>query len=155
MLKIMKTQSIRMLLFSLLLGIASVVYAQVQVTGRVVDITGEPIIGANVVLKGTGQGTITDFDGKFSLSDLPKKGTLVVSYIGYVDQTVKIEGGNFYKIVLSEDTETLEEVVVVGYGTQKKLNITGAIDVVSSNTLEKMPVSSITQSLQRYHLSDG
>ena len=95
MLKIMKTQSIRMLLFSLLLGIASVVYAQVQVTGQVVDITGEPIIGANVVLKGTGQGTITDFDGKFSLPDLPKKGTLVVSYIGYVDQTVKIEGGNF------------------------------------------------------------
>ena len=78
MLKIMKTQSIRMLLFSLLLGIASVVYAQVQVTGRVVDITGEPIIGANVVLKGTGQGTITDFDGKFSLSDRPKKITLVV-----------------------------------------------------------------------------
>ena len=84
-----------------------------KVTGVVVDGTGEPIIGANVVLKGTGQGTITDFDGKFSLSDLPKKGTLVVSYIGYVDQTVKIEGGNFYKIVLSEDTETLEEVVVV------------------------------------------
>ena len=68
MLKIMKTQSIRMLLFSLLLGIASVVYAQVQVTGRVVDITGEPIIGANVVLKGTGQGTITLIPQHYNLT---------------------------------------------------------------------------------------
>lgn len=148
MLKIMKTQSIRMLLFSLLLGIASVVYAQVQVTGRVVDITGEPIIGANVVLKGTGQGTITDFDGKFSLSDLPKKGTLVVSYIGYVDQTVKIEGGNFYKIVLSEDTETLEEVVVVGYGTQKKSDLTGSVMQVKSKDITSVTANNPIQALQ-------
>lgn len=148
MLKIMKTQSIRMFLFSLLLGIASVVYAQVQVTGRVVDITGEPIIGANVVLKGTGQGTITDFDGKFSLSDLPKKGTLVVSYIGYVDQTVKIEGGNFYKIVLSEDTETLEEVVVVGYGTQKKSDLTGSVMQVKSKDITSVTANNPIQALQ-------
>lgn len=148
MLKIMKTQSIRMLLFSLLLGIASVVYAQVQVTGQVVDITGEPIIGANVVLKGTGQGTITDFDGKFSLPDLPKKGTLVVSYIGYVDQTVKIEGGNFYKIVLSEDTETLEEVVVVGYGTQKKSDLTGSVMQVKSKDITSVTANNPIQALQ-------
>ena len=69
------------------------------------------------------------------MSDLPKKGTLVVSYIGYVDQTVKIEGGNFYKIVLSEDTETLEEVVVVGYGTQKKSDLTGSVMQVKSKDI--------------------
>ena len=82
------------------------------------------------------------------MSDLPKKGTLVVSYIGYVDQTVKIEGGNFYKIVLSEDTETLEEVVVVGYGTQKKSDLTGSVMQVKSKDITSVTANNPIQALQ-------
>mgnify|MGYP002225090591 CR=1 FL=1 len=126
MLKIMKTQLIRMFLFSLLLGIASVVYAQVQVTGRVVDITGEPIIGANVVLKGTGQGTITDFDGNYTIK--ANKGAVITfSYIGYKTQEIKFTGQPTVNIKMVPDNQTLDEVVVVGYGTMKRSDLTGSV----------------------------
>ena len=88
-------------------------------TGTVLDETGEPIIGANILVKGTTNGTITDFDGNFTLGNATR-GTLVVSYIGYKAQEVIIKGRNLVKVVLQEDSEILDEVVVVGYGTQKK-----------------------------------
>lgn len=91
------------------------------VKGTVVDATGEPIIGANIMVKGTTNGCITDIDGNFSLSNA--KGTLVISFIGYKSQEIVVKGNETnLKVVLAEDSEMLDEVVVVGYGTQKSYN---------------------------------
>lgn len=92
---------------------------QIKVTGIVKDANGEPIIGANVIVKGQSTGTITDIDGRFVL-DTPKDAILQITYIGYVSQEVKVSGKKELNIILKEDTETLDEVVVVGYGTMKK-----------------------------------
>lgn len=102
------------------------------VKGQVVDVQGEPIIGASVLVKGTTNGTITDFDGNFTLGNATR-GTLVVSYIGYKAQEVIIKGRNLVKVVLQEDSEILDEVVVVGYGTQKKATLTGAVSVIDAD----------------------
>lgn len=118
------------------------------VTGVIKDVTGEPIIGASVVEKGTtNNGAITDIDGKFVLSITPGA-ILVVSYIGYQTQEVKSVAGKVLNIQLKEDTEMLDEVVIVGFGTQKKVNLTGAVDVVSADDLKERPVVNITQALQ-------
>ena len=90
-----------------------------KITGTIVDASGIPVIGANVMVKGTSTGTITDMDGRFTL-DVPKDAILEVSYIGYSTQTVKVGGQNSLSIMLKEDTQALDEVVVVGYGTVKK-----------------------------------
>lgn len=106
------------------------------VKGQVVDSNGEPIIGASVLLKGTTQGTITDFDGNFSL-DNASKATLVVSFIGYKTQEIVVNGQSTLQITLAEDTEVLEEVVVVGYGVQKKATLTGAVAMVQGDEVLK------------------
>ena len=87
------------------------------ISGRITDTSGEPVIGASVVVKGTTNGTITDFDGKFSLN-APAQGTLTISYIGYKKMEISINGQRTVNVTLKEDTEILDEVVVVGYGTQ-------------------------------------
>lgn len=120
---------------------------QKRITGQVVDQNGEPIIGANVVVKGTTNGTITDIDGNFSL-DVPNNAILVVSYIGYSDQQVVVGNQSSVNIALSEDTQKLDEVVVVGYGTQKKVNLTGAISTMDAEKLENRPITNATQALQ-------
>ena len=96
--------------------------------------TNEPLIGVNVVVKGTTNGTITDIDGNFSL-EVPDNAILVVSYIGYTDRTVEVGNSSKVMVSLSEDTQKLDEVVVVGYGTQKKVNLTGAISSLDAETL--------------------
>ena len=118
------------------------------VKGTVVDATGEPIIGANIMVKGTTNGCITDIDGNFSLSNA--KGTLVVSFIGYKSQEIAVKGNETnLKVVLAEDSEMLDEVVVVGYGTQKKATMTGSVTVVNQKMLEnKGTMSSPVQALQ-------
>lgn len=118
------------------------------VKGVVVDVTGEPVIGANVMVKGTTNGTITDVDGNFSLSNV--KGTLIVSFIGYKSQEVVVKGTETsLKIVLKEDSELLEEVVVVGYGTMKKESLTGAVTAVDQKAFQgKGSLSSPLQALQ-------
>ncbi len=117
------------------------------VTGTVSDAIGEPIIGANVVVKGTTIGTITDLDGKFEL-EVPEKAVLEISYIGYLNYEIEIKGQQDLKIVLKENSEALEEIVVVGYGTQKKVNLTGAISNVKADVLENRtssdPVNMLT-----------
>ena len=118
-----------------------------KVTGVVKDESGEPVIGANVVEKGTTNGTITDIDGNFSL-EVPDNATLVVSYIGYTDYTVRVGNSSEVMISLSENTQKLEEVVVVGYGTQKKVNLTGAVSSLDAETLENRPITNSTQALQ-------
>lgn len=114
-----------------------VAFAQNQVTGHVADATGEPIIGANVTVKGTTVGTITDIDGNFTLEVGSTDGTLVVSFIGYKSAEVAIKGKSPINVILQEDTETLDEVVVVGYGTQNRKSLTGAISDVKSESLTR------------------
>ena len=120
----------------------------ITVKGTVLDANGEPVIGASVLMKGTTTGTITDIDGNFTLSNV-NPGILVVSYIGYKTQEIQAKGGAPVKIVLKEDSEVLEEVVVVGYGTQKKATMTGSVTVVNDKMLEsKGTMSSPVQALQ-------
>lgn len=114
-----------------------VAFAQNQIKGHVADATGEPIIGANVTVKGTTTGTITDIDGNFTLEVESTDGTLVVSFIGYKSVEAKMNGTALINVVLQEDTETLDEVVVVGYGTQNRKSLTGAISDVKSESLTR------------------
>lgn len=118
-----------------------------KITGTVLDrSTNEPIIGANVVVKGNSSiGTVTDIDGRFEL-DVPKNATLVISFIGY--KNIEVKAVNNQTILLSEDTETLDEVVVVGYGVQKKANLSGAVSSVETKQLENRPVLNVGQALQ-------
>lgn len=119
-----------------------------KVTGIVTDATGEPIIGANVVERNVKtNGVITDIDGQFSL-EIDVNGELLVTYIGYVAQNVSTKGKESFKIVLQEDTQTLEEVVVVGYGSQKKLNLTGSVATVGSEELTERPITNVTAAIQ-------
>lgn len=117
------------------------------VTGTVRDSKGEAIVGANVIVKGTMTGTFTDIDGNYSLS-VPSNGTLSVSMIGFTTQEITIGNQNIINVVLSDDTQLLNEAVFIGYGTQKKVNLTGAVDVVTSEVLDNRPVSNLTQGLQ-------
>jgi len=120
-----------------------------SISGKVIDKNSqEPVIGASVLIEGTSNGTITDLDGNFMLSNVPSKGNLVVSYIGYATQTLPINGRTSFSVVLAEDTETLDEVVVIGYGVQKKVNLTGSVASVKGDALEHRPVVDATQSLQ-------
>ena len=117
------------------------------VNGLVVDVNGEPVIGASVQLKGAaGVGTITDVDGKFTLS-VPANGVLQISYIGYKTTEVKVNGQSGLKVTLQEDTETLDEVVVVGYGIQKKASVTGSVAAISSDKLMEVKAPSVTNML--------
>ena len=116
-------------------------------TGVVKDALGETVIGASVVVKGTQNGVITDFDGAFSLSNVKKGDIIEISFIGYTTVEVTWDGKPI-NVVLKEDTEMLEEVVVVGYGTQKKVNLTGAVAAVDGDVLEARPITNIGQGLQ-------
>ena len=119
---------------------------QQQITITVVDRNGEPIIGANVLEKGTQNGMITDLDGRATLRVAPGV-TLQVSFIGYQPQEVK--AANNLRVVLKEDNELLDEVVVVGYGTQKKVNLTGAVASVDvDKTIDSRPITDIGRALQ-------
>ena len=114
--------------------------------GVVKDAMGETVIGASVVVKGTTNGTITGIDGDFTLSGVPEGSILVISYVGYVTQEVKFNGQPL-NVILKEDSQTLEEVVVVGYGVQKKANLTGAVATVNAKALESRPVSSVSAAI--------
>lgn len=145
----MKTQFIS-LLIALLAGLLPLQAQQVSISGIVTDKKlNEPIIGASVVVKGTSNGCITDLDGNFQLNNVASGSTLVVSYIGYQTQEIPVQKGKTsYQVTLSEDTQTLDEVVVVGFGTQKKVNLTGAVASVDNKKLESRPVTSVGQALQ-------
>ncbi len=124
----------------------SVVQQTTTCSGVITDGNGEPIIGASVIERGTTNGTITDFDGKFTL-DVAQGATLQISYVGFTTQNVKVTAGSM-KIVLKEDNMNLEEVVVVGYGTQKKANLTGAVANVNNKLIESRPITSVSAGLQ-------
>lgn len=118
-----------------------------KVTGKVVDANGEPVIGATIKEQGTANGTITDFDGNFTL-DVADNAMLEVSYIGYKSQELKAVAGKTLSVTLKEDTEVLDEVVVVGYGTQKKVNLTGAVSSVDfGEQVKSRPITNVSNAL--------
>lgn len=146
-------KKISVLLTMLLLSIIFVHAQQISIKGIVIDKKlNEPIIGASVSsvsVQGTTIGTVTNLEGNFSLKNVPKGSVLTVSYIGYTSQNITINGNQTtFKIEMSEDTKTLDEVVVVGFGTQKKVNLTGAVATVDAKTLDSRPVTSVAQALQ-------
>ena len=118
-----------------------------KVTGSIKDMAGEPIIGANVTIKGQSIGTITDIDGRFIIN-APANAILRITYIGYIPQEIKVENKRELKIILQEDTETLDEVVVVGYGVQKKSDVTGAMIRVNSDELNSRPAANAFEAMQ-------
>ena len=143
-----KQNFFRIFLAGVLILLSFAVYAQENtVTGKVYDVSGEPIIGASVVIQGTTQGTITDMDGAFQLKAQPSQ-TLVVSFLGYKDVILPIGNKNNFKVTLEEDSKKLDEVVVVGYATQKKVNLTGSVASVSSKDIQDIPVANTATLLQ-------
>ncbi len=137
----------RMLLVLLLALFGTQAWGQSkQVTGNVKDGTGEGVIGASIVEKGTTNGTITDLDGNFTLN-VSENAVLQISFIGYQTQEVSVAGKNIINVLLKEDSEMLEEVVVVGYGTQKKESVVGAISQVSSKDLLATPAANVSQAI--------
>jgi len=135
----------RFILSFLALALCNIMYAQEAITGNVIDQTGEPVIGATVMEKGTSNGTVTDFDGNFSLKVAVGK-TLVISYIGY--QTQELPAANGMKVTMQDDALTLNEVVVTGYTTQRKADLTGAVSVVSVAELAKQNENNPMKALQ-------
>lgn len=117
------------------------------VTGTIVDPSGMPVIGANVMVKGTTNGTITDMDGKFSL-EVEEGATLQISYIGYANQEIKVGNQKTLSIALKEDAEALDEVVVVGYGSVKKQNLTSSISKITDEAVKERPITTISEALQ-------
>jgi TonB-linked SusC/RagA family outer membrane protein len=115
--------------------------------GTVLDSKGEPVIGATVMVKGSSVGTVTDTEGRFSLNELPDNATLTVSYVGYVSQNVNTGNRSSVKIVMRESSEALNEVVVVGYGTQKKVDLTGSISSITDKSLDSRPITQASQAL--------
>ena len=146
----MKDAKLRRLfgLLFLLCFLPLTVWAQsLAIKGVVYDSTGEPIIGASVLEKGTTNGIITDLDGNFSLQ-VKKGAVLVVSFIGYKTQEVVVNSVQSLKITLLEDAKALDEVVVIGYGTARRSDVTGSIASVQSDKLREVPATNITYALQ-------
>lgn len=118
------------------------------VSGTVTDATGESVIGASVLVKGTTNGVITDIDGNFTLQNVPANGTIQISFVGYKTQDISVAGKTSFNVKLQEDSEMLDEVVVVGYGVQKKSDVTGAMARVGEKELKAMPVKNALEGMQ-------
>lgn len=137
------------LFFLLLFTGMQVAMAQVQVTGTVTDAAERiPLIGVNVVVEGTGTGTVTDFDGKYEITVPSADAVLEFSYTGYEKQTVSVAGRSLIEIALQPATSVLDEVVVIGYGSVKKSDLTGAVSTVTADAFEKQPLTRLEDALQ-------
>lgn len=141
-----KLKGLGMLLTFVFLLLGQMAFAQKEVKGVVKDPTGETVIGASILEKGTTNGTITDFDGNFVLT-VSDNAVLQISYIGFQTQEINVKGKTSFVVTLKEDSEVLDEVVVVGYGAQKKESVVGAISQVSSKELLKSPAGNVSQAL--------
>ncbi|WP_299584598.1 TonB-dependent receptor [uncultured Sunxiuqinia sp.] len=119
-----------------------------EIIGKVTDASGSPLPGVTVVVKGTTQGTISDFDGNYILEDVPADGVLVFSFVGMRTQEIEVVNKAAINVVMIEDAIGIEEVVAVGYGTQKKVNLTGAVEHLTADVLENKPVANVGQALQ-------
>lgn len=140
-------KKLKLLMVFLLLGMSSVLLAQSSVTGTVADTQGMPIPGASIVVKGTSNGTVTDFDGNFSIA-VDDGNVLSVSYLGYKPVEVTYSGQSNIQITMEEDTAQLDEVVVIGYGSVKKSDLTGAVASVDSETLTEQRKTDVGQAIQ-------
>ena len=141
----------RKFLFTIVAFVLSGVMAFAQtktVTGTIVDEFGEPIIGANVLVKGTTNGAVTDIDGNYSITGVSDSDELVVSYIGYASQTLPVGNQTTFNITMKEDGENLEEVVVVGYGVQKKKDLTGSVSSIKSADIQNVAAANAMQAMQ-------
>ena len=136
-----------LVLFVALLSPMSVWAQNIQLTGVVTDASNEPVIGASVVEKGTTNGVITDYEGNFTLN-VSANATIVISYVGFQTQEIAVNGRSHIKTILKEDNEVLDEVVVVGYGTMKKSDMTGAISSVDVEELTKRTTTNPAEALQ-------
>jgi TonB-linked SusC/RagA family outer membrane protein len=143
----MRTMFFRLMFMLLFVAGAAGAYAQGKVTGKVVDTNGEPIMGASVVASST-NGVTTDIDGNFALSNVAASTVLKVTFIGYVSESVKVGNNKTLRIVLREDAKMLDELVVVGYGSMKKSDLTGAVSRITSKTIEERPVQNALQAMQ-------
>lgn len=123
-------------------------FAQTQVSGTVNDVEGEPLVGATVLIKGTNTGSIVDADGQFTIEVIDPNAMLVFSFIGYLTEEVNLNGQTNIDIVLVEDVTRLDEIVIIGYGTQKKRDLTGSVASVSEDRIRDIPVTNLTSALQ-------
>lgn len=137
----------KFLLLAVFLLSAVVANAQNKVTGRVVDASGEPIIGASVMVS-KGVGSVTDADGRFTINNVPAKAKLTVSYIGYMTEIVSVDGQSDFNIILKDDSSALEEVVVIGYGSVKRANLTAAVSKMDDKAIADRPFARPEQALQ-------
>lgn len=138
----------RFCLLALVTVMSTVAFAQGKVSGTVVDVNGEAIIGASVVVKGSGNGTVTDMDGNYTIQNVSQDATLVFSYVGYRTQNIAVADKGQIDVTLEEDKQLLDEVVVVGYGVQRKSDVTGALTRVGEKELNSKPVSNAFEALQ-------
>ncbi len=145
----MKSKKVSFFFALLCLLFTTTAYSQVSISGTVIDNSNnQPVLGANVSVPGTSAGAITDVAGKFTLA-LPAGATKVqISFIGYETTTIDVRPGGNYTINLAPDVEALGEVVVVGYGTQKKANLTGSVSSVDTKVLEARPIADVGRGLQ-------
>ncbi|HLV63307.1 carboxypeptidase-like regulatory domain-containing protein, partial [Galbibacter sp.] len=120
---------------------------QQEIGGNVTDASGIPLVGANIIEKGTNNGVTADFDGNFSIAISNQTAILVVSYLGFDSKEVTVNAGETITVVLEESAAALDEVVVVGYGTQKKVNITGAITSINTEEINEVPTSNLSNTL--------
>lgn len=144
----LKIKFISLLIFFSCVSISNIFAQTKDISGIVLDENSDPLIGASILIQGTGKGVITDFDGNFALKDVESDAKLVVSYVGYKDQVVKVGSQNYFKILMKSDQEMLEEVVVIGYGSMKKRDVTGAITSVDSKVIEEKQPLSVFDALQ-------
>ncbi|WP_250149111.1 TonB-dependent receptor [Flagellimonas sp. 389] len=141
-------KSVLLLISFLMLPVVFFAQDNMTVSGTVLDNTGQPLPGANVIVKGTTNGVQTDFDGNYVLDDIPSDGVLVFSYIGFSSQEVSVSGQSTINVSLEEDSQLLDEVVVVGYGSQKRASITGAVVSVKAEEIAKQPALTAAQAIQ-------
>ena len=144
----MKLQIKRASMALLLSVICFAAYAQKSITGTVKDATGEPMIGVSVIVDGTTIGGVTDFEGNFSINNVPDNSVLKISYIGYKEQKVSVAGKNTINVTMEEDLAALDEVVVVGYGTMKKKDLTGAVGSVKADDIARVSGANALSAMQ-------
>ena len=140
----------QLVLFIVCLGSSGMLFAQQQktISGTIKTTEGETLPGVSILIKGTSDGTITNIDGNYTLQVPADAKTLRITYVGMISKNVNIGNQTTINVTLKEDIQGLEEVVVVGYGTQKKENLTGAVDVVNAKELANRPVANFAQALQ-------
>jgi len=143
----MKINTIKKILFVLSILFTSIIYSQTTISGKVSDESGEPLPSVNILVQGSQTGTVSDFDGNYSI-EVSSKVTLEFSYIGFETQTVNIDGQTIINITMELSSETMDEVVVVGYGSQKRKDVTGAVTSINNDVLKDRPITNIEMALQ-------